>query len=222
MTENILLDYILEDSFIINNKNLSNLKKFTINITNSENYSHIYDEHINKHLMSNIKSYLFKEVISILEETEETNYIDYIGKNIDDGVLNRYLVEFIKSENYQYIITNSLTSSILQDVSIFNHKLISYNFRRSSDSPYSIGQIFNTKIYTDPYMKYNDNRMIMFNDVFINLQNFKIDNFGASLDYSLKTSNSKVVFIVDSENCESYIKYKKHNRNINLNKILGE
>lgn len=184
---------------------------------------------INKLLYSEVESSIHKEVFSRITDTTNFDYIDYIGKNIDDGQLYKQIVDIILSSNYSLIITNAQIGSIIQDSANFHfHKEFSNTSLRTSSSPYIIGSIGYAKIFVDPYMKFTDNRLIMFNGSWVNLENIiKIDNSPSfnnqvklNFEVDIKTSDSKVVFIIDSVNSDSYLSYKRVLRDKKIDNIL--
>jgi hypothetical protein len=77
-------------------------------------------------------------------------------------------------------------------------------------------------------MKFTDNRLIMFNGSWLNLENLiKTDNSASfnnqikfNFEVDIKTSDSKVVFIIDSEKSEGYLQYKSLLRENKIDKIL--
>jgi hypothetical protein len=130
-------------------------------------------------------------------------------------------------------MTNTHIGSIIQDSADFHHQKQFSNTGfcstiQSSSSPYIIGSIGYTKIFVNPYMKFTDNRLVMFNGSWLNLRNLiKTDNSDSfnnqvrfNFEVDIKTSDSKVVFIIDSEKSEGYLQYKSLLREDKINKIL--
>ncbi|MDV7394656.1 hypothetical protein RZS08_24950, partial [Arthrospira platensis SPKY1] len=103
---------------------------------------------------------------------------------------------------------------------------------RTSSAPYFIGSIGNTKVFVNPYMKFTDNRVIMFNGSYLNFRNLnrvedasnlnRNTNIRINFEADIKSTPSKIVFIIDSEKSEGYLQFKSLIRNINIDKILKD
>jgi hypothetical protein len=227
-----LLNRIFTDSYIKKDISLNNFKRFEVGISNQFNIPGIdMDSMINKLLYSEVESSIHKEIFNRITNTDNFDYVDYIGKNIDDGQLYKKIVDIILGSNYSLIITNAKIGSIIQDSTNFHfQKQFSNTALNTSSSPYIIGSIGYTKIFVNPYMKFTDNRLIMFNGSWLNLENLiKTDNSASfnnqikfNFEVDIKTSDSKVVFIIDSEKSEGYLQYKSLLRENKINKILKD
>jgi hypothetical protein len=230
MSKEELLNRIFTDSYIKKDISLNNFKRFEVSVSNQFNIPGIdMDSMINKLLYSEVESNIHKEVFNRITDTSNFDYIDYIGKNIDDGQLYKKIVDIILSSNYYHIIVNSQIGSIIQDSTNFHfQKQFSNTSINTSSSPYIIGSIGYAKIFVNPYMKFTDNRLIMFNGSWLNLENLiKTDNSASfnnqikfNFEVDIKTSDSKVVFIIDSEKSEGYLQYKSLLRENKIDKIL--
>jgi hypothetical protein len=227
-----LFDSIFINSYIKRNISLNNFKRFEVSINNQFNIPGVdMNSMINKLLYSEVKTTIHKEVFNRIADTNDFDYIDYMNKNIDDGQLYKQIVDIILTSNYNTIITNTQIGSIIQDSTNFHfNRYFSNTSLRSSPVPYIVGSIGYTKIFVNPYMKFTDNRLVMFNGSWLNLENLsKIDdsiNSNNSIkfifDLDIKTSDSKVVFIIDSEKSEGYLQYKSLLRENKINKILKD
>jgi hypothetical protein len=230
MNNEELLNRIFTDSYIKKDISLNNFKRFEVSVSNQFNIPGIdMDSMINKLLYSEVESSIYKEIFNRITNTDNFDYVDYIGKNIDDGQLYKQIVDIILSSNCSLIMTNTHIGSIIQDSADFHHqKQFSNTALNTSSSPYIIGSVGYIKIFVNPYMKFTDNRLIMFNGSWLNLRNLiKTDNSDSfnnqikfNFEVDIKTSASKVVFIIDSEKSEGYLQYKSLLREDKINKIL--
>ena len=230
MNSEELLNRIFTDSYIKKDISLNNFKRFEVGISNQFNIPGIdMDSVINKLLYSEVESSIHKEIFNRITNADNFDYIDYMGKNIDDGELYKKIVDIILGSNYSLIMTNTHIGSIIQDSADFHHqKQFSNTALNTSSSPYIIGSVGYIKIFVNPYMKFTDNRLIMFNGSWLNLENLiKTDNSASfnnqikfNFEVDIKTSDSKVVFIIDSEKSEGYLQYKTLLREDKINKIL--
>jgi hypothetical protein len=231
MNENLLND-ILNDSYIKRDIRLNNFKRFEISINNYINIPGVdTDIMFEKLLYSEVESNIYKEIFKSITDTDDIDFIDYIGKNIDDGNLYKDIANLVLSNKFSYIITNAQIGSIIQDSRNFHfNKHFSNTTLRTSSAHYSIGRIGPTEVFVNPYMKFTDNRVIMFNGSYLNFRNLcRVEdvsplnhniriNFGADI----KSTPSKVVFIIDSEKSEGYLQFKSLIRNENIDKILKD
>lgn len=124
--------------------------------------------------------------------------------------------------------TNNVTANSLGDSSRFNFKSSS-GYIELNGIPYKFGSLLDFEVYIDPYMKYDDNRICLFNNCEINIENLNQSvntdalstNIIISYDLSYKVSDSKVIFILDGdETSTSYKKYKQLQRDIKINSLL--
>jgi hypothetical protein len=235
MSENLLND-IFKDSYIKRDISLNNFKRFQISINNSFNINIPgidTDIMLEKLLYSEVKSNIYKEIFNSITDTDNIDFIDYIGKNIDDGNLYKDIVSLILSNNFNYVITNAQIGSIIQDSQNFHfNKQFSNTSLRTSSTPYVIGSIGPTKVFVNPYMKFTDNRVIMFNGSYLNFRNLdRVEdvsnlnhhtNIRINFEADIKSTPSKIVFIIDSEKSEGYLQFKSLIRNINIDKILKD
>jgi hypothetical protein len=229
MSEEELLNRIFTDSYVKREISLNNFKRFEVSVSNRFNIPGIdMDSMINKLLYSEVESSIHKEIFNKITNTDNFDYVDYIGKNIDDGQLYKKIVDIILGSNYSLIITNAKIGSIIQDSTNFHFQKQFSNTALNTPSSYIIGSIGYTKIFVNPYMKFTDNRLVMFNGSWLNLRNLiKTDNSDSfnnqvrfNFEVDIKTSDSKVVFIIDSEKSEGYLQYKSLLREDKINKIL--
>ena len=132
------------------------------------------DNEINRVISHEISSKMSRSFAKELFETSNFDYLDLISSNLDafsmdSGYLNK-LVDMILNSGYKNLITTGLLGSCLQDSSRF---FVEFNnqdvINRSPANLYSAGKLVGysneVNIYVDPYMRFNDGRMCMFNEV---------------------------------------------------------
>lgn len=228
MNENLLND-IFNESYIKRDIGLNNFKRFQISINNSFNINIPginTDIMFEKLLYSEVESNIYKEIFNSITDTDNIDFINYIGKNIDDGNLYKDIVSLILSNNFNYVIINAQIGSLIQDSNNFHfNKQFPNTSLRTSSAPYVIGSIGNTKVFVNPYMKFTDNRVIMFNGSYLNFRNMnrvEDDNLNTNINFEadIKSTPSKIVFIIDSVNSESYLSYKRVLRDKKIDNIL--
>lgn len=217
---------IINLDFVNKNKNLTNFTKYSFSYFNPNTASvfglDVYD--IAKGMVnSEINQSVSNSIIKSLLESDNFGYIDYINKNIDDNNFYRIVVELIKRENYKYLIVNSQIGSIMQDSPEFEYQTMGLRTSASAVA-YGIGKIRDTKIYVDPYMKFNDNKLLFFNNIDINLSDFRVSDAPNQIivDFLLdfEITDSKIVYVLDSVNSENYLSYKRVLRDKKIDNIL--
>jgi hypothetical protein len=222
-----LFDSIFINSYIKRNISLNNFKRFEVSINNQFNIPGVdMNSMINKLLYSEVKTTIHKEVFNRIADTNDFDYIDYMNKNIDDGQLYKQIVDIILTSNYNTVITNTHIGSIIQDSNNFHfNRYFSNTSLRTASVPYIIGCIGKSTVFVNPYMKFTDNRLVMFNGSWLNFKNLdKTVSFNSHTNFNfevdIQTSKSKVIFIIDSEKSEGYLGYKSFLREDKINKIL--
>jgi hypothetical protein len=165
-----------------------------------------------------------KKIVDILSTSIKFDVIDYLYKDINNWNikgLDKIILKLIRNENYIYLISSSKISAIIQDLYQFNGSI------NSSSSIIKIGSILDKSVYVDPALGYSDTRIFLFNDIGINIQNITITENPSSFNGSyvelyidIKINDSKTIYILESENSNTYKSYKKILREYNLNKLL--
>lgn len=221
---------IINLDFVNKNKNLTNFTKYSLNYSNPNTASAFgldVDDIVKEMVYSEINQRVSNILLKNLLESDSFDYIDYINKNIDDNNFYRIVVELIKRENYKYLIVNCQIGSLIQDSPEFAVEYQTTGLRTSAVA-YSIGKIRDTKIYVDPYMKFNDNKLFFFNNIDINLSDFRVSDDPSSfsnlklVDFLLdfEITDSKIVYVLDSVNSEGYFSYKRALRDKKIDNIL--
>lgn len=139
------------------------------------------------------------------------------------------LSNMVSDNRYKNLISTGMIASNLQDSPSYSHSQGSLGL--SSGLPYKLGSIFNTTVYVDPYMKFNDGRICLFDDAQINLHNLEFRDIsdpshlpiiGVRFDYSFHVGRSKVIYVVDGEIGQgTYNDYISLQRDDKINKIIN-
>lgn len=220
------------------NKNLRNFNNYQISvglaIDEKEELPSGVFEHIQSEFNQNISKRIFSELIS----TKKFDYYD-VSKwhNLDAMPISDLIKvsDFIINTNngqYKNIIASPMVACVLQDLSRFSVKMGNY-VNSGMGRVYNVGSISGIEVWVDPFMKYNDTRVIMFNDVDINIEdvNMRMDyksspsfnpHLMVSYKLALDVGDSKVLFLLDSQSHPEFQKYKSLQRDIKINDILDE
>lgn len=226
----LLLSEILTIPLFKEDMSLTNFKNITFNMKIPKLMSDsIKSEVINKHVNDQIIYDLNKSILKLIPDNQdksESIFIENINKDIDSSVLYE-IYSLVKINSPKYLMTNIQIGSILRNSDNL-YKMPKHSSSRGT--PYEIGEIYPTKVLIDPSMSYNDNRLIMINDhIGLNFKGFsKVrtddiypdNNIKIKFDIAIKEPDFKTIYIITSKNSEEYLKFKGHNRNITINKIL--
>jgi hypothetical protein len=176
---------------------------------------------------SEINISIYRKIIKVLFETELYSVIDFRESDFERRLLteiNRILNDLI---GYKNIICSGYIAGILSEL-VFSRNNTN-NSINSFSHLYKIGELLGFYIWVDPYMKYNDTRLLGFNDVYIDTDRFISinDNLSSdsilsfSFDLSLNKTNSKILYLLsDGSDPIVFSEYKKIERDLKLKKIL--
>jgi hypothetical protein len=180
-------------------------------------------------MMNEMTQGFIKELIKCLLDTNIIDYIEVFDIDIDFS-FPPILVDKVHSKKYKNVIVSSKMGSSIQDhFGYFSHTH-SNSINRSA-SLYKIGKFLNTEVWVDPFMKYNDNRMIFFDDLFYNIGNLSSNEVISSntfapitevtLDYNLLPSVSEILYVVSDRNDTNYKDYLRVQRDHKIDKIVN-
>lgn len=175
-------------------------------------------------LYNEIFTGLIRQVNKGLLNTEK---FDYTISSLDP--LSDIFFDIIRTKDYSNIIVSSQVGASIQDHIEFNFYPVSSV--KSNACMYAVGQFCDKTVWVDPYMKWTDGRVILFNDVDFNLGELYINDVANSLSFTNKieislkyslfsTTSSEVLYVVSGENDPNYLEYIRLRRDIRIDKIL--
>lgn len=212
-------------------KNLKNFKKYNVAINNFVNvYPNAIDaDYIaGKLILSEVETNIYKSIFKSICQSSNQQFIDFIDKCtiLDmDFLMSEVLKIIIDSKKYEYMIVGyNIASRILTSHYSNEFKMID-SPKRKTNLPYEIGEIFNTKIFLDPTIGY-DNRIFLLNKIYLN---FRLEFFGLSVDTYVgeflsdnKQPDSMIIYILEDETSIGTSEYKKFKRDKKIEKIIGK
>jgi hypothetical protein len=222
-------DFIEVQPWMNENKLLSNfeLNRLSIPVTTIEmkNDYNISYKDIENILVTTIKneisSNFIKKINKGILNTNNFDYIDLRKGDIDE------LVNLILSSGYKNLITNANISSELKNSPLFN---LIYQKNSKNSRINIVGNLGGiTDIYYDPYISYNDDRILLFNQIEFNINNMVAYENNSTFaprvnieyNFDYKVGDSKLIFIIRDENSETYRKYIKLQRDYKIDNILN-
>jgi hypothetical protein len=188
------------------------------------------------HLINVIKNEISQDVNKLFnKKLFATNKFDYLDLRPDGSLMTgrkhlEKLVSLILSNNYKNLITTGLISSELQDSEAFMPYMTTHDLK-TSGLPECYGKLSGrVDVYNDPYMRYDDGRICLFNEVEFNIGEMKAyetTQIGSlapkivieyNVDYNV--GDSKLIFVIENENSEAFKQYKSLQRDIKIDNIL--
>jgi hypothetical protein len=138
-------------------------------------------------------------------DSENLSPLDYRGISDRDYPVD--LVHEIAKRPYKNVLVSPKIAALIQDTAFFMPDM--NKDRGSFSSCYRIGTIFSHKdIYVDPFLKWNDMRVCLFDDVFVNIEGVRFDirseaTFNAKIlmefRFDINCGLSEVLYLRDDE-----------------------
>jgi hypothetical protein len=144
----------------------------------------------------------------------------YLSEDIDHNVKDTPTVKKFQ--------TNGKMASYLQDIYEYVHNLDKTTLLTSSTKPYKMGALKGIDIYVDPYMRWNDDRIIFFdeNDNIVNEVVFEMNLYEEKSTNEERSNRLKMLLDDDVEETNKFMEEGKRleelKRKANLDKIFRE
>ncbi len=230
-------EFISTQCWMIENKNLTNFetRKFSVPVLTTEMKNEYLNIDMESILVKTIKDEINLDINKLFtKKLFTTSKFDYLDLRPNGSLMNgrlhlEKLVGLILSNDYKNLITTTLISSELQDSSAFSPYMKTDNFKVSS-LPDCFGKLGGRiDVYNDSYMKFNDGRICLFNEVEFNIGEMKaMETYQGSMapriliEYNIdyNVNDSKLIFVIEDEKSEAYLQYKSLQRDIKIDDIL--
>ena len=230
-------EFISTQRWMVENKNLTNFetRKFSVPVLTSEMKNEYLD--MEPHLINVIKNEINQDINKLFtKRLFTTNKFDYLDLRPDGSLMTgrthlENLVKMILINDYKNLITTGLISSGLQDSVAFMPYMTTHDLK-TSGLPECYGKLSGrVEVYNDPYMRYDDGRICLFNKVEFNIGEMKAyetTQIGSlapkivieyNVDYNV--GDSKLIFVIENENSEAFKQYKSLQRDIKIDNILN-
>lgn len=214
------------------NRGLTNFKTRTITSSIPQDIGKILEVEFDfeASFISQIKKELsyqiYKHINYNIRNNSKVDYINLIG--YENRKSREFVSSYINGIGYKNIICSSKISSMMQDISCFIYS--PYFTPMQVYLPDNLGKIGISNIWRDPYLNYNDDEIIMFNEVEVNfdVKNVSITNDiytsmqRIAIDINLCVNNidSTVVSIIENTDSPSYKEYISIRRDIKIDEII--
>jgi len=214
----------------------SNLRDLELNRISFSITDMGYIDQIKSSMINEIMQSISKKTSKVLFDKSRIEFLDLSNYYKNDFELTRdaslEVINYICNSDYKYCIMNSKIASSIQDNPQFHFTSINNSNILSSGDTYFIGILGDVNLYVDPYMIYNDDRILLFNKFDMNLQflNTSIDDMVLSFTPTLKISynlgfnvdDSLSCYIIDRKFSNSYNKYMSVLRDTKIELLLND
>ena len=221
--------------WMIHDERLNNLQVRRLSIPISAE-TRLFDVDISERVISIARNEINQDISkTITKSLFDTTKFDYLDLRSDGSLQNTRifrdkLIGMILSENYRNLITTALITSSIQDSSSFQPYMTTDDVK-TSGALERMGKLGKkVDIQMDPFMKFNDGRICLFNEVYFNIQDMKaievvnplsmVTNILVEWKFALQVGDSKLIFVIEDENSESFNQYKSLQRDIKIDNIL--
>jgi hypothetical protein len=219
-----LLKFESEDFLIFDSNVKSNKDTFSISVQFSPEYQEIERDHLINQIKSEIKRNFYKQIFKSM--TSNNHFIDLRGLKFIDA--HNKTSSVLNNFNFKNLVTNMRICAELQDSTSFHFSKMKTN--RTHDI-YEIGKYLNFEAYCDPYIKYADEVIYLFDDVRFNAEGFKYEivnemtftpKLKITYDFYYETPNSDTVYLFDDEFQKSLSILISQMRDEKIDQLLGE
>ena len=231
-------EFINTQRWMIENKNLTNFetRKFSVPVLTSEMKNEYLNIDMEPHLVNAIKDEIGRDLNRLFTKKLFTsNKFDYLDLRPCGSLMTgrkhlEQLVTLIFGNDYNNLITTGHITSELQDSSSFSPYMTTHDLK-TNGLPECFGRLGGrVDVYNDPYMKFNDGRICLFNQVEFNIGEMKAyetpypGSFAPRIvieyDIDYNVGDSKLIFVIEDETSEAFKQYKSLQRDIKIDNIL--
>jgi hypothetical protein len=189
-----------------------------------------FNDSISKFILKDILNNSEKEYLDFSTPLPKTRLVGspITIKKLNSSDITRMIVSEVDRFGCNNLVTNTRLGSNLQDSSDF----IVSNSLQSGVMISKVGSLDRkVDVYIDPIMKWEDNYIFLFDDIYVDISNFSAQiindttlfpRLEVSYDLSFEIFNPKVLYVFEDEYMDNYTAYKQINRDRKINKILGE
>lgn len=217
-------DYYKED------KSLNNFEFYKISVTSPISYTGNLEIDVLDHFISNLRSEIRNHIDN--KVTKEMSYsYDYevldlrkSGFRVGSDLCN-YI---IREQGYKNLMSNSRICANIQD----GYNFTTLPFKNASfGTSYIVGSVYDKNIYVDPIARYSDTKIFLFNDIKVNIGDFK---FSIDSDYtfnprilidipvSYSKIDSKLIYLRDDEQPDLPMEVISRIRDKKIDDLLDE
>lgn len=212
-------DYYKED------KSLNNFELYKISFSLPPPYPGNSEIDIIKHCIAALKT----EIRNVIDN----KVIKEFGKSYDYEILDLRKSGFrVGSDLCNYIIREQRYKNLMSNIRICGNIQDGYDFvtlplmNATHGTSYIVGSVSDKNIYVDPFSIYSDTKIFLFNDIKINVGEYKIsindDRILIEIPISYSEIDSKLIYLRDSEEPDLSSDVISRIRDEKINNLLDE
>ena len=157
--------------------------------------------------------------------TKYPNHIELDRQATDE------LIQYIIDSGYKKCVLSSMLAACIQDNVSFIFKTLPKTQPLINGADiYNIGSISNVELYVDPYMRYDDNTVILLNEIRLNVDfiDSRLSNEATFhprivIDFNMfSDSDCLVCYVLEKKGSPTYLKYISHLREQKIDDILND
>lgn len=183
-------------------------------------------------IINEVNGDLIRHILKSMFDTKNFDYLDLRpnGSLMNGRIHLENLVQMIINSGYKNVATSGKIASEIQDSQFFSPDEIRQTIGSTSNF-YKAGSLSGVKIWVDPYMRWNDDRLCLFNHIDINIDNIDLSESINPGDlqstikvehrFGFRVGDTKLIFVIEDENSESYKQYKSLQRDIKIDNIIN-
>lgn len=226
--KNIFQNIKLNDVIVLDKSVNTNFNKYSTSAQIVGDDFSIIKEHIEKDISQTISRKCIKSIIDTsrfeyLNLTKYPNHVELDRQATDE------LIQYIIDSGYSKCILNGMLAACIQDNVSFIFKTLSNTQTLTNGADiYHIGSISNVELYVDPYMRYDDNTVILLNEIRLNVDfiDSRLSNEATFhprilIDFNIFfDSDSLVCYVLEKKGSPTYLKYISSLRDEKIDNIL--
>lgn len=209
-------DFLILDDTITSNKNSVNI---SLSLPINNEYVEEFVNQVRHEVFRILYKHIFKEI------KFNNKFIDLRNLKFTEK-LNRTSL-FLSQFKYKNLVSNSRISTELQDSLSFHFSKMKPN---TSGDIYEIGKYLDFESYVDPYIRYSDEEIYLFDDIRFNVNNFQYEvrceatfqpKLVISYDFYFEIGDNEIIYFIDDEFQKSLPILLSQMRDEKIDKLLN-
>jgi len=189
----------------------------------------IDDDRILNMIFGEINQTIYKSIFKEISNNTTNTFIDLRNESNHPGTIDK-LCGSILREDYKYVVTTGRLAVDISDNPVFQTSNLK-DVATNGAFVYLTGKLNNKDIYVDPFMRWNDYKIFLFDKVSLNIENFTAaivseatftPKLVVRFDIDFLVTPSKTINVIDSVNSDALLELKAEHREQQIDKILKE
>jgi hypothetical protein len=179
-----------------------------------------------------VSMHCYNIIFKDISETYSFSVHDFRG--MSEREVSSHIVDEIKAAGFKNAVVSPKIGTLIQDSASFVISSESMVSIRSGSDIYMIGSIYGYHdVYVDPYMKWDDNRLLLFSDAFADASGFRCSDpildcstfrprMIIEFDFSCEIADVHSMFVRDDSNPEIDPRLVSKMRDQKITRLLDE